>query len=84
MVKSLGSQLPELFQPSGRKQKSRATKSASSVMGETGHWRRLVLKLLQGVGKMYMCGVIAQVGHLYVGGGIHEATGEIMYFIKNN
>lgn len=30
-----------------------------------------------------MRGVIAQVGHLYVGG-IHEATGEIMYFIKNN
>lgn len=30
-----------------------------------------------------MCGVIVQVGHLYVGG-IHEATGKIMYFIKNN
>lgn len=55
MVKSLGSQLPELFQPSGRKQSPRATKSAYSVMEETGHWRRLVLKLLQGVGKMYMC-----------------------------
>lgn len=66
-LNSLESQLPELFQPSARKQHRMATKSAYFVTKEKGVGETTIVVTARCAEGMYVLGVHVQAGHLPVG-----------------